>query len=301
MFTRGRVFVGITPTCWTSDDFPGMGLGDDITFERCVDEIAKAEFEGCSIGRKFPQDAEVLRHELGRRRLRVSEPWVSTYFTCDGRADETVGDFRARMAFVKAVGGRDIGVAELGGAVHTSKDADLLGERPVFTDEQWSRLVAGLNLLGNMATAAGMRLCYHPHMGTGVQTQDELTTLMERTNENVHLLLDTGHLTWAGGKPLQAVKEYGDRIAHVHLKNVRGDVMADRRLMTGSFYDYIRAGIFTVPGDEGIVDFGPILRQLEANGYTGWLVVEAEQDPAKAPPFHFAEKARAYLREEAGL
>ena len=301
MFDSRTVFVGITPTCWTNDDFPNMGLGDDIPFEQCVDEIAKSGFQGCSIGHKFPQDVEILNHELQRRQLRVSEPWVSTYFTCEGLEDQTINDFRERMSFVKAVGGQDIGVAELGYAVHTSIDVDLLARKPVFTDHQWNWLVKGLNRLGNMATAQGMRLCYHTHMGTGVQTQDELAMLVERTNDNVHLLLDTGHVTWAGGNPMKIIREYGYRIGHVHLKNVRGDVMTDDNLAKASFFDYIKAGIFTVPGDEGIVDFVPILQQLALNHYTGWLVVEAEQDPQKTPPLYYARKARAYLRKTAGL
>jgi inosose dehydratase len=301
MFDTRRVFLGITPTCWTNDDFPNAGLGDDIPFEECVDEIAKAGFQGCSIGHKFPRDVETLTHELQRRQLRVSEPWVSLYFTCEGREAQTINDFRTQMAFTTAVGGQDIGVAELGHAVHTIKDVDLHAGKPVFTDEQWNRLVGGLNRLGDMATASGARLCYHPHMGTGVQSQDEVITLLDRTNDNVHLLLDTGHLSWAGGKPMQILTKYAHRIGHVHLKNVRHRVMTDPELAHASFFDFIKAGIFTVPGDDGIVDFVPILRQLAQNHYTGWLVVEAEQDPAKAPPLVFAKKARAYLREVAGL
>lgn len=301
MFDSRKVFLGITPTCWTNDDFPDEGLGDDIPFEQCVDEIAKAGFQGCSIGHKFPTDVEVLNHELQRRQLRVSEPWVSTYFTCDGQDEQTTNEFRRQMSFVKAVGGQDIGVAELGNSVHPCKDADLADQKPVFTDNQWDRLVKGLNRLGNMAAAEGMRLCYHPHMGTGVQTQDELNMLMERANDNVHLLLDIGHLSWAGGKPMQVIREHGHRIGHVHLKNVRNDVMTEPKLAKASFFDYIKAGIFTVPGDNGIVDFPPILQQLARHGYTGWLVVEAEQYPKNAPPLSYAKKARAYLRDTAGL
>jgi inosose dehydratase len=301
MFNSKKVFLGITPTCWTNDDFKNMGIGDDIPFEQCVDEIAIAGFQGCSIGHKFPtDDVEVLKRELGRRQLRVSEPWVSTNFTCD-KYKETITEFEKQMSFVKAVGGQDIGVAELGHASHTNKNIDLVDKKPDFTEKQWTSLVNGLNRLGNMAAAANMRLCYHPHMGTGVQTQSELSMLMDRTNDNVHLLLDTGHLTWAGGNPMKAIKDYGHRIAHMHLKNVRYEVMTGEKPGNGSFFEYIKAGIFTVPGDEGIVDFPPILQQLARNGYTGWLVVEAEQDPTKAPPLDYAKKARAYLREVAEL
>lgn len=301
MFDPREVFLGITPTCWTNDDFPNEGLGEDIPFERCVDEIAKAGFQGCSIGHKFPRDVETLNHEMQRRQLRVSEPWVSTYFTCDGLEEQTVSDFRRQMEFVKAVGGRDIGLAELGHAVHTVKEANLRTGKPDFTDGQWNRLVTGLNLLGNLATASGTRLCYHPHMGTGIQTQDEVITLLQRTNDNVHLLLDTGHLSWAGGKPMEILTTYANRVGHVHLKNVRHQVMTDPDLADASFFEFIKAGIFTVPGDDGIVDFEAILRQLASNQYRGWLVVEAEQGPARGLPLGFAKKARAYLREVAGL
>jgi inosose dehydratase len=301
MFDPQQVFLGITPTCWTNDDFPNEGLGEDIPFEQCLDEIARAGFQGCSIGHKFPRDVQTLNNEMQRRQLRVSEPWVSTYFTCDGQEQQTIDDFRKQMEFVKAVGGRDIGLAELGHAVHTVKDANLRTGKPDFTDDQWNRLVTGLNLLGNLATASGARLCYHPHMGTGVQTQDEVITLLQRTNDNVHLLLDTGHLSWAGGKPMDILTRYAHRVGHVHLKNVRYQVMTDPGLTDASFFEFIKAGIFTVPGDDGIVDFDAILRQLAANQYRGWLVVEAEQGPALGPPFEFATKARACLREVAGL
>jgi inosose dehydratase len=305
VFDDKKVFLGITPTCWTNDDFQGpeYGLGDDIDFETCVNQIAMAGFQGCSIGHKFPPDVDTLNQELQRRQLRVSEPWVSLYFTSEDPEDhdKTIKDFRERMGFVKAVGGQDIGVAELATAIHPDPKIPLK-KKPVFTENEWDRLVKGLNLLGNEAAQEDMRLCYHPHMGTGVQTQSELSMLMDRTNDNVHLLLDTGHLTWAGGKPLKAIKDYGDRIAHVHLKNVREKVMTNPGLLKdGSFYQYVFAGIFTVPGDQGIVDFPPILQQLARNGYTGWLVVEAEQPTKPVPPLEYAKKARAYLREVAEL
>jgi inosose dehydratase len=301
MFDTRKVSLGITPTCWTNDDFPDSDLGDDIAFDQCVDDIAKAGFQGCSIGHKFPTGVEELNHELQRRQLRVSEPWVSLHFTCDGREEQTINDFQSQMHFVTAVGGQDIGVAELGHAVHTVKDADLFAKKPVFSEAQWDRLVSGLNRLGNMATASGARLCYHPHMGTGVQSQDETIRLLDSTNDNVHLLLDTGHLSWAGGKPLEILRMYPHRIGHVHLKNVRYGVMTDPALAHASFFEFVKAGIFTVPGDDGIVDFVAILRQLSLNHYAGWLVVEAEQYPVEPTPLQFAMKARAYLREVAGL
>ncbi|ONI90720.1 myo-inosose-2 dehydratase [Saccharothrix sp. ALI-22-I] len=299
MFDPQRVFLGITPTCWTNDDFQDDDdLGRDIPFARCVDEIAKADFQGCSIGHKFPKEVDELIHELSRRRLKVSEPWVSTCFTED-KFEATLAEFRRRMKFVKKVGGQDIGVAEFGNSIHLDREADLESRKPVFTEDQWKALTTGLNVLGNLAAGESMRLCYHPHMGTGVQTQDDVERLMRETNDNVHLLLDTGHLTWAGASVVRLIKDYSHRIPHVHLKNIRDEPVSSGK--NHSFYEHVKAGVFTVPGDVGIVDFPQILRQLDLGGFTGWLVVEAEQGTDQGEPLDFARTARRYLRQVTGL
>jgi len=298
LFDRDKVWLGITPTGWTNDDFPG--IGEDIPFEQCVSEMALAGFEGCSVGHKFPKDAAVLTAALALRHLRVSEPWASTYFTVAGMRDRTIDHFREQMAFIKATGGDRVVVAELGHAVHQLEVA-LLANKPVFDDHDWSVLLAGLNELGELARADGLRLIYHPHMGTGVQTRSEVDRLVAGTDpELVHLLLDTGHLTWGGGDPVALVRDHGSRIAHAHLKDLRAEVLRDWKRQDFSFHDAILAGIFTVPGD-GMIDFEPILRALAEQDFQGWLVVEAEQDPAKAHPLTYAIRAREHLRAVAGL
>ncbi|MDQ3659600.1 MAG: myo-inosose-2 dehydratase [Actinomycetota bacterium] len=298
MFDRDKVYLGITPTGWTNDDMPG--LGDDIPFEQCVSEMALAGFEGCSVGHKYPKDPEVLKRELGLRGLRVSEPWASTLFTVAEMEDRTVEGFRQQMAFIKEMGGTDVVVAELGHAVH-QQPVYVLANKPIFSDEQWGRMVEGLNRLGRMAAEEDMRLCYHHHMGTGVQTRAEVDRLMNDTDpEVVHLLFDTGHLYWAGDDPLDMARAYADRIKHVHLKDIRKDVLDHCMERKMSFLESVIEGAFTVPGD-GVIDFEPIFRTLADAGYEGWLVVEAEQDPHKANPLEYAKKARAYLRQVTGL
>ena len=298
MFNRDRVYLGITPTGWTNDDKPG--IGDDIPFEQCVSEMALAGFEGCSVGHKYPKDPKVLKRELDLRGLRVSEPWASTYFTVAEMEDRTVESFRQQMAFIKEMGGTDVVVAELGHAVH-QQPVYVLANKPVFSDEQWGHMVEGLNRLGRMAAEEDMRLCYHHHMGTGVQTQAEVDRLMQDTDpELVHLLFDTGHLYWAGGDPLDMARAYADRIKHVHLKDIRKAVLDRCMEQKMSFLESVMEGAFTVPGD-GIIDFEPIFRTLADAGYEGWLMVEAEQDPRKANPLEYALKARSYLREVIGF
>jgi inosose dehydratase len=293
----GRVSLGVTPTLWWNDDFPSIDIG--IPFEQCVSEMALAGFSGCSIGHKYPTDPAVLKAALDLRGLRVSEPWVSTFFTINDMEQQTVDAFEDRLAFIKAVGGTDIVVAEFGRSSHLLPVA-LFANRPVFSDREWDLLSNGLNRLGKIAASAGMRLCYHHHMGTGVMTRADVDRLMASTDpELVHLLLDTGHLVFAGDDPLSAARAHAGRIKHVHLKDIRPQVVSKVREEGLSFADGIEAGVFTVPGD-GAIDFVPILDVLGAAGYQGWLVVEAEQDPAKANPLEYALKARAYLREVLG-
>ena len=298
MFNRDKVFLGITPTGWTNDDLPL--LGDRIPFEQVVSEMALAGFEGCSVGHNFPRDPDVLRPALELRGLRVSEPWASTYFTVNEMEEQTERNFREQLAFIKAMGGTDLVVAELGHAVH-QQPVSLFPNKPVFSDAQWDALVNGLHKLGRIAADEGMRLCYHHHLGTGVMYREEVDRLMGSTDpELVHLLLDTGHLFATGGDPLDMTQAYADRIKHVHLKDIRVDILEESKRQGRSFLESMQAGFFTVPGD-GAIDFKPILQTLADAGYEGCLMVEAEQDPAKANPLLYAKKARAYLRDIAGL
>ncbi len=295
-FDRDKVKLGVTPTLWWNDDFPSMDIG--IPFEQAISEMALAGFEGSSVGHKYPTDTTVLKNAMALRGLVVEEPWTSTYFTIKEMKSQTLAAFHQSLEFIKAVGGKEMVVAELGGSAHVLPVA-LYANKPTFTDEQWADLCDGLNYIGGIAASEGMRLSYHHHMGTGVMYRDEIARLMEGTDENVHLLIDTGHADFAGVDPLEVTKTYVDRIGHVHLKDIRPEVVAMTKEQGLSFQQAIEAGVFTVPGD-GSIDFVPILQTLADADYEGWLVVEAEQDPAKATPLEYALKARNYLREVLG-
>lgn len=295
--TPERVRLGVTPTLWWNDDFPSIDIG--IPFGQCVSEMALAGFQGCSVGHKYPKDPAELKAALDLRNLRVSEPWTSTYFTISGMEQQTLDAFEDQLAFIKAMGGTDLVVAEFGGSSHVLPVA-LFDNRPVFDDRQWDQLTSGLDQLGKIAADSGMRLSYHHHMGTGVMTRADVDRLMASTDPGlVHLLLDTGHLAFAGDDPVAAARAYADRIGHVHLKDIRPEVAGRVREEKLSFQQGVEDGVFTVPGD-GALDFVPVLEALGRAGYEGWLVVEAEQDPAKADPLEYALRARAYLREVLG-
>jgi len=294
-----KVWFGITPTLWWNDDFLSIDIG--IPFEQCISEMALAGFVGCSIGHKYPTDPAVLKPALELRGLRVSEPWVSTYFTNKAMKDQTIANFKTQMAFLTQMGATDIVVAEFGGAVNPLPVA-IFANRPIFTADQWKALASGLNQLGEMAASAGMRLCYHHHMGTGIMIGEEVDKLMAVTDPKlVHLLLDTGHLAFAGTDPLAVTKAHGKRIKHIHLKNVRQAIVDKVRDENLSFEQGIEGGVFTVAGDPaGAIDFPPIFDALADADFEGWLVTEAEQDPAKATPLKYAKMARAYLLKELG-
>jgi len=299
MFDKTKVFLGITPTGWTNDDMPLLG-NDSCNFEQIISEMALAGFQGCSVGHKYPTDPAVLRPALELRGLRVSEPWVSLFFAAKEMHDQTVANFRQQLAFIKAMGGTDVVVAELTQAVHQAA-LSAIPNKPIFDNAQWKALTEGLNEVGKIATDEGMRLAYHPHVGTGVMTLPEIDRLMAETDPNlVTLLYDTGHLYYAGVDPLVVVQKYARRIFHCHLKDIRQSVLDESLKLNRSFLDAIRAGVFTVPGD-GCLDFPQYLGVLCLHNFEGWLVVEAEQDPAMANPLKYAKMAREYLRKLTGL
>ncbi|MEY9947579.1 myo-inosose-2 dehydratase [Kitasatospora sp. GAS1066B] len=292
-----KVKLGVCCTLWWNDDFPTMDAG--ISFGQAVSEMALAGFQGCSIGHKYPSDAAVLRAALDLRGLQVSEPWTSTYFTIGKMRQKTITAFEKTLLQVKALGGTELVVAEFGASSHLLP-VDVFANRPVFTDAQWDDLTSGLEELGKIANSAGMKLSYHHHMGTGVMTRADVDRLMASTDPAlVHLLLDTGHIAFAGDDPLDLARAHADRIGHVHMKSIRPEVVRRVRGEGLSFQEGVELGVFTVPGD-GAIDFRPILGVLADADYQGWLVVEAEQDPKKAVPLEYAKKARAYLADLLG-
>ncbi|MBR6707932.1 MAG: myo-inosose-2 dehydratase [Clostridia bacterium] len=298
MLDPTKVRLAIAPIGWTNDDLPD--LGKENTFEQCISEMALAGFRGSEIGNKYPMDTRVLRHKLEVRGLEICNAWFSTMFT-SRPYEETKQAFIAHRDRLYALGARMIGASEQGDSIQ-GKNVNIFGpDKPVYTEEEWKKVTEGFNRLGRLAAEKGMKLTCHHHMGTGVQTAEEIDRFLAETDpEYVGLLFDSGHLTFAGIDPVAVLKKHIRRVGHVHLKDVRLKVR-DRAMAEGwSFLEAVRMGVFTVPGD-GDVDFGPIFDILDENGYSGWVVVEAEQDPAKANPFEYALKARKYIAEKTGL
>jgi inosose dehydratase len=290
--------IGIAPIGWTNDDWPE--LGGEIPLERCLAEMAEAGYEGCEVGGKFPRDAARLRDILRPYGLQVASGWLTLLFTEAGRERETIEAYRAHCSFLREMGASVVVVCECGGAVQ-QQPLPVSDARPQFDDAQWRSLVDGLHQIGEIGRAQGMTNVYHPHMGTGIQSAADIDRLMGDTKpELVSLLLDTGHSTFDGHDPRAVLNRHASRIRHVHLKDVRREVAKEALRDGWSFERAVRAGVFTVPGD-GDVDMRGVLGDLMDSDYSGWLVVEAEQDPRLAPPLEYAKLGREFIRQAVGL
>lgn len=275
MFDKNKVKLGIAPIAWTNDDMPD--LGKENTFEQCVSEMALAGFTGSEVGNKYPKDPEVLKKALELRGVEICNQWFSS-FLITKPFEEVEKEFRAQLAFLKAMGAKVIGASEQSYSVQGQLDTPIFGHKYEMNDQEWDTFCTGMNKLGKIAKEEyGIALTFHHHMGTVVQSLAEVDRMMENTDpEYVSLLFDTGHFTYCGEDPLEVVKKYVHRIKHVHLKDIRPEVVEQVKKENMSFLAGVRAGAFTIPGD-GCINYDPIFKVLEEAGYEGYMVVEAEQ------------------------
>ncbi|HEX4923473.1 MAG TPA: myo-inosose-2 dehydratase [Bdellovibrionales bacterium] len=293
-----KVKVAAQPIIWSNDDF--HDLGGNTPLEQCLKEMRQAGYEGTELGHKMPKNAELLLPLLKENGLQLVSGWHSTYLASRSFQDETT-DFKAHMKFLKDMGCKVVIAAECTNRVyHTpGKALDWEFAQSPFDESEWKKITTGLDEFAKMAEGQGMKLVYHHHMGTGIQNLRQIERLMENT-KHLWLLGDTGHLAFAGENPAEVFETYKSRIGHVHLKNVRPDIVRTARFNHWSFDKAVREGVFTVPGDGGL-DFKPIFQIMDGVNYEGWFVVEAEQDPVKANPLEYAKKGRAYIQQTAGV
>lgn len=291
--------VGANPIIWSNDDF--NDLAGDVPLDTILREMRAAGFAGSELGHAYPYKPGPLADALSRHNLRLVSGWHSTYLTSKPLADEEK-DFRAHLNLLKTLGARVAIVAECTRCIHGDKYAALgFGEKlaPRLTETEWPKLVAGMKHLAAIATAEEMKIVYHHHMGTVIQAEADLERLLTNVPE-IGLLLDAGHLAFAGIDPVAVAKRYANRVAHVHLKSVRPEIAERVRCEGWSFYRAVANGVFTVAGG-GCVDYPAIFETLAGADYRGWLVVEAEEDPVKVPALPKAEKARDYVRQQTGV
>ena len=297
MLSKDKVKLGIAPIGWTNDDMPDLGA--ENTFQQCVSEVALAGFTGCEVGNKYPKDPAVLKKALELRGMQICNAWFSS-FLLTKPYEEVEADFVKHVSFLKEMGAKVVGISEQSYSIQGT-DKPIFEAKYVMSDDEWDVFCKGLDRLGKTAKDMGIALTLHHHMGTVVQTEAEIDRMMENTDPELFgLLFDSGHLAYCGEDYMSVLKKYAKRIRHVHLKDIRPAVIEKVKAEHLSFLQGVRLGTFTVPGD-GAIDFGPIFDVLAETGYEGYVLVEAEQDPAIANPLEYAIKARKYIAEKAGL
>jgi inosose dehydratase len=284
------VRIGINPLTWSNDDLPELGGATPL--ETCLAETREAGYAGIELGNKFPRDAAVLRPILERHGLALVSGWYSGGLL-ERSLDEEIAAVEGHLSLLSALGCKIMVFAETTGSIAGARGTGL-SRRPCLKPADWADFGTRLTALAGHLAQRGVAMAYHHHMGTVVQSEADIDRLMAATGPAVGLLLDTGHLAYAGADPLAVAKRWKTRINHVHCKDIRRPILDHAQLVDASFLDSVVDGVFTVPGD-GSIDYPPILAVLREAGYAGWIVVEAEQDPATAHPLTYARMGFAYL------
>jgi len=285
------VRIGINPISWSNDDLPS--LGGETPLEVALTEGKAIGYEGFDLGNKFPRESRALGRVLGAHGLALVSGWYSGRLATRS-AEEEIEAVDAHLRLLAENGATVMVYGEVADSIQGS--AVPLYKRPRFRDDAaWDAYAARVTAFARHTLAHGVRLAYHHHMGAYVQSPEDVDALMARVGDEVGLLFDSGHITFAGGDAVAMLRKHAARVCHVHCKDVRPDVVKLAYNRQWSFLTAVINGAFTVPGD-GVVDFPALLAILRDHGYRGWLVVEAEQDPAVAPSYRYAKMGHDHLR-----
>jgi inosose dehydratase len=290
------ILYGTNPIAWSNDD--DTTIGAHLTLDDCLSDCRRIGFDGIEKGHKMPSDGAALKARLGDYGLRYAAGWHSTNLLVND-VDAEKAALQVFIDMTKAAGGDHINACECSNTVH-GNDAVPVNDRPVMTDAQWERFSTGYEELSRFAAEQGVKMGYHHHMGTIIESAADIDRFMAMAGPHTRLLLDTGHCAFGGADPAEVAGKYMGRVSHIHAKNVRPEVMRDVRELNLSFLEGVRRGAFTVPGDpEGCVVFEPVLKIAAEHGYQGWLVIEAEQDSAVREPFRYQSMGLTALRRMA--
>jgi inosose dehydratase len=290
--------VGANPIIWSNDDF--ADLAGDVPLDTILADMRATGYSGTELGHAYPRSAAPLAAVLSQHEMRLASGWHSTFLATGDLTSELAG-FQAHLNLLQTLGARVAIVAECSHCVHGNKEAPLGftdSDRVRLTEAEWERVTSGMKHLSALAAARDIQVVYHHHMGTVIQSGEELDRLLGAVPE-LSLVLDPGHLTFAGLDPVAVARRHLARIGHVHLKSVRREVAARAKHERWSFYRAVSEGVFTIPGD-GCVDFPALFALLAQADYRGWLIVEAEEHPHRVPARPKAITARAYVRQQTG-
>jgi inosose dehydratase len=279
-----KVRLGVAPIAWSNDDLPE--LGGDTSLETCLAEAREAGFSGVETGGKFPRTSTELCEALAAHDLKLVSGWYSGRVLEDDLSAEK-DRVHQQLELFRDNGAACLVYGETTATVQNRRDAPL-AKRPRLDDEQMRAYGRKLTSFAEHCHEEGVPLAFHHHMGTAIESENDVDRLMNFSGEAVGLLFDTGHIAFAGGDGLRMARRHAKRVNHVHAKDVRENVMRAIDPARHSFIDAVLAGIFTVPGD-GMIDFRRVADLLAEISYEGWIVVEAEQDPNKANPLKYAK------------
>ncbi|MDA9758797.1 myo-inosose-2 dehydratase [Candidatus Pelagibacter sp.] len=286
------VKLGVAPIAWSNDDMPE--LGGETTLEQCLKEANEAGYIGIESGGKFPKKSSELIPKLNQFNLKLCSGWYGANLRKNS-VEEEKKSIQEQLDLFKDCDAPCIVFAEVSGSIQGDPNRKL-STRPQMERDEWQKFCEKISELGKYLEDEGMPLAYHHHMGTVIETQKDTERLIENTHESVKLTLDTGHMLFAKGDSKSILQNYHERILHVHCKDIRKQVLEKSLKEDLSFRGAFLEGAFTVPGD-GCIDYKPLFNVLKNNNYSGWLVVEAEQDPAKANPFEYAKIGYNYLTD----
>ena len=278
------VKLGVAPIAWSNDDMPE--LGGDTSLEQCLKEANEAGYIGIESGGKFPKKSSELIPKLDQFNLKLCSGWYGANLRKNS-VEEEKKSIQEQLDLFKDCDAPCIVFAEVSGSIQGDPNRKL-STRPQMERDEWQKFCEKISELGKYLEDEGMPLAYHHHMGSIIETEDDVNWLMDASSRDLNLCFDTGHLLFGGGDVMATLDRWGDRIHHVHYKDIRPSIVEDVRKNNKSFLDAVIAGAFTVPGD-GCIDFQAVSNSLAAMSYSGWIVVEAEQDPAKAPPYDYSK------------
>ena len=285
-----KIKLGIAPIAWSNDDMPE--LGGDTPIEKCLEDASTSGFSGIELGGKFPRNPGITKYLLEKFNLKMPGGWYGAMLRERSVKEEWIA-LQDHLNLLKLINADVFVFADVSGSIQGDQ-SKALSKRPILEKDEWDSYCKKISELSDMLMDEGMPMSYHEHMGTIIQSEEDVDRFMDMTNQNTFLLYDTGHLMFAEANYERVLKNYISRINHVHCKDIRKDVFLKSINDDLSFRESFLDGVFTVPGD-GCIDYDPLIKILYEAKYQEWLIIEAEQDPKKANPLEYAKLGHNYL------
>ena len=285
-----KINLGIAPIAWSNDDMPE--LGGDTPIETCLEEARTAGYKGIELGGKFPRNPGIIKFLLIKYNIKLPGGWYGSKLR-ERNIDEEWMSMQEQIELLKILNSNVFIFADVSGSIQGDENTSLT-KRPKLNKDEWNEYAHKISEISNRLDDVGLPMSYHAHMGTIIQTEEDVDKFVDLTNDKTFLLYDTGHLLFGEANYEKVLEKYISKINHVHCKDIRKNIMDNSLKNDLSFRKSFLDGVFTVPGD-GCIDFQPLIEILYANKYKNWLIVEAEQDPAKANPFEYAKIGYNYL------